>query len=110
MSTQTGIKANQELNDFFAKCKEDNSRSKYRMIKVVISNEELSLDISKETSGDWKQDWDKMVLRSIETDEPCYLFYRYVKYFDVFTLHLNLFFQNANVNYLHYLHTFFRST
>merc|ERR1739844_802757 len=76
MSTQTGIKANQELNDFFAKCKEDNSRSKYRMIKVVISNEELSLDISKETSGDWKQDWDKMVLRSIETNEPCYLFYR----------------------------------
>merc|ERR1712141_405434 len=73
---QTGIKANQELNDFFAKCKEDNSRSKYRMIKVVISNEELSLDMSKETSGDWKQDWDKMVLRSIETDEPCYLFYR----------------------------------
>ena len=78
MSTQTGIRANEELHKFFAKCRDGESRSKYRMIKVVISNEELTLDLSKETSGDWKQDWDKMVLRSIDNDEPCYLLYRYV--------------------------------
>ena len=77
MSTQTGIRANEELNQFFAKCKDVESRSRYRMIKIVISNEELSFDLSKEAVGDWKQDWDKMVLRSIDNDEPCYLLYRY---------------------------------
>ena len=39
MSTQTGIKANDQLREFFAKCRESNGRAKYRMIKVVISNE-----------------------------------------------------------------------
>ena len=76
MSTQTGIRANDDLKSFFAKCRGEN-RTKYRMIKVVIANEELTLDMSKEASGDWKQDWDKLVLRSIESDEPCYLLYRY---------------------------------
>jgi len=75
MSTQTGIRANDELKQFFAKCRGEN-RTKYRMIKVVIANEELTLDMSKEASGDWKQDWDKLVLRSIENDDPCYLLYR----------------------------------
>ena len=78
MSTQTGIRANDELKQFFAKCRGEN-RTKYRMIKVVIANEELTLDMSKEASGDWKQDWDKLVLRSIENDDPCYLLYRYLK-------------------------------
>ena len=76
MSTQTGIRANDELNQFFAKCREDANRSRYRMIKVVIANEELTLDLSKDAIDDWKQDWDKMVLRNIESDEPCYLLYR----------------------------------
>ena len=76
MSTQTGIRANDELNKFFAACREGESRSRYRLIKIVIAKEELTLDISKEAIGDWKQDWDKMVLRSIENDEPCYLLYR----------------------------------
>ena len=77
MSTQTGIRANDDLKSFFAKCRGEN-RTKYRMIKVVIANEELTLDMSKEASGDWKQDWDKLVLRSIESDDPCYLLYRYL--------------------------------
>ena len=80
MSTQTGIRANDELKQFFAKCRGEN-RTKYRMIKVVIANEELTLDMSKEASGDWKEDWDKLVLRSIESDEPCYLLYRYKMFF-----------------------------
>ena len=80
MSTQTGIRANDELKQFFAKCRGEN-RTKYRMIKVVIANEELTLDMSKEASGDWKEDWDKLVLRSIESDEPCYLLYRYRMFF-----------------------------
>merc|ERR1711997_887947 len=50
--------------------------SRYRMIKEVIANEELSLDLSKETIGNWKEDWNAMVLRAIDNGEPCYLFYR----------------------------------
>jgi len=76
MSTQTGIRANDELNKFFAKCRDNETRHRYRMIKVVISNEELTFDLSKEAIGDWKQDWDTLVLRNIDNDEPCYLFYR----------------------------------
>ncbi len=39
MSTQTGIRANDELRQFFAKCRETNGRDRFRMIKVVIKNE-----------------------------------------------------------------------
>ncbi len=39
MSTQTGIKANDELREFFAKCRESKGRAKYRMLKIVIANE-----------------------------------------------------------------------
>lgn len=43
MSTQTGIRANDELRDFFAKCRETNCRDRFRMIKVVIKNEVRSM-------------------------------------------------------------------
>mgnify|MGYP003308056170 CR=1 FL=1 len=75
-NVRTGILPNDELNKFFAKCREGESRTRYRMIKVVINNEELTLDLSKEAVSDWKQDWDQMVLRAIDNDEPCFVFYR----------------------------------
>lgn len=77
MSTQTGIQANDQLRDFFGKCREGKFRGKYRMLKVVISNEELSLEEAKETKGNWKEDWDGFILRAIDDNEPCYLLYRY---------------------------------
>ena len=76
MSTQTGIKANEQLRDFFGKCREESSREQYRMVKVVISQEELSLDDAKETNGNWQDDWDNFVLKSIDANEPCFLLYR----------------------------------
>ncbi len=79
MSTQTGIQSNDELLEFFGKCREGKSRGKYRMIKVIIANEALTLDETKETKGTWKEDWDNFVLRAIDDNEPCYLLYRYVK-------------------------------
>ena len=76
MSTQTGITANDQLREFFGKCREGNSRGKYRMLKVIISQEELALDEAKETKGTWKNDWDELVLSAIDDNEPCYLLYR----------------------------------
>jgi len=46
------------------------------MIKVIIANEALTLDETKETKGTWKEDWDNFVLRAIDDNEPCYLLYR----------------------------------
>ena len=77
MSTQTGITANDELREFFGKCREGNARGRYRMIKVIIANETLTLDEAKETKGSWKDDWDGYVLRAIDENEPCYMLYRY---------------------------------
>ena len=76
MSTQTGITANDQLRAFFGKCREESSRGKYRMLKVIISQEELTLDEAKETKGTWKNDWDELVLGAIDDNEPCYLLYR----------------------------------
>lgn len=76
MSTQTGITANDKLREFFGKCREGHSRGKYRMLKVIISQEELTLDEAKETKGTWKNDWDELVLSAIDDNEPCYLLYR----------------------------------
>ena len=76
MSTQTGIQANDELREFFGKCREGKARSKFRLVKVIIVNEELTLDEAKETKGSWKEDWDGFVLPSIDDNEPCYLLYR----------------------------------
>ena len=78
MSTQTGIQANDQLREFFGKCREGNVRGRYRMIKVIIANETLTLDEAKETKGSWKDDWDGYVLRAIDENEPCYILYRYV--------------------------------
>ena len=78
MSTQTGIQANDELREFFGKCREGNSRGRYRMIKVIIANEALVLEEAKETKGSWKDDWDGFVLPAIDDNEPCYMLYRFV--------------------------------
>ena len=80
MSTQTGIQANDQLREFFGKCREGNARGRYRLIKVIISNETLVLDEAKETKGSWSQDWDGYVLPAIDENEPCYMLYRYLTF------------------------------
>ena len=78
MSNQTGIVSNDELLEFFGKCREGKARDKFRLVKVIIVNEQLALDEAKETKGSWKEDWDGYVLRVIDDNEPCYLLYRFV--------------------------------
>ena len=44
MSNQTGIVSNDELLEFFGKCREGKARDKFRLVKVIIVNEQLALD------------------------------------------------------------------
>lgn len=72
MSHQTGIKANEELKTFFAKCKD----ATIRLIKIVIHNEQLCLDNHKKVQHTWDKDFDSFVQPLIEENQPCYLLYR----------------------------------
>jgi twinfilin-like protein len=75
MSHKTGIKSNNELLHFFAKCKKKSS--KYRLVKVSIINEELALGCYKEIGKkDWESDFDKCISSVIEENVPCYILYR----------------------------------
>jgi twinfilin-like protein len=72
MSHQTGIEACSELRDFFAGSKDGH----VRLMKIGIANEQLVLEESHPPSGSWEQDWDHLVLSSLEEKQPCYLVYR----------------------------------
>ena len=74
MSTQTGIRANSGLLDFFGQCRDGSGR--VRLVKVMIEKESLAMDGHWERQGTWDQDWDKLVLRSVEENQPCYLLFR----------------------------------
>jgi len=76
MSTQTGISANSDLAAFFAKARQEKTKAKYRMIKVLISNEELVKDEHRESGSSWERDWDLMVAKSVEGDQPCFILFR----------------------------------
>ena len=72
MSTQTGIVPNSKLSKVLSQC----GKGQLRLIKVVIRQEELDLDLYFPPKGDWKQDWDRMVPTAIEDRQPSYLLYR----------------------------------
>lgn len=74
MSHQTGIKANENLRQFFAKSKE----GRIRMFKVVINDrEELVLDAHREVDhADWKLDFNECVVKVVDQKSPCYIFFR----------------------------------
>lgn len=76
MSHQTGISANDELLKFYSRCKANGTQLSVRLAKIVISNEQLTLDIYHEPSGDWREDWDRFVLDSVQDRQPCYLLHR----------------------------------
>ena len=72
MSTQTGIRASESLSTFFGKCRD----GRFRLIKVVIEKESLVLGSKCEAGTNWEQDWDRMVPKAVEENDPCYMFYR----------------------------------
>lgn len=72
MSHQTGIKANEKLKKFFAKCQ----HGKIRMFKVTIENEELSLAAHVDCKGTWEDDFHKNIKTFLEDDQPTYVMCR----------------------------------
>lgn len=74
MSHQTGIKPNDELEKFCAKCKQDGSS---RIIKCTIKNEQLCLEDHREPQGKWEEDYYRYVNKLVDDNQPCYLLFRF---------------------------------
>ncbi|XP_030629754.1 twinfilin-1a isoform X2 [Chanos chanos] len=72
MSHQTGIQAAGEVKDIFASARNGD----YRLLKIVIDNEQLVLGETKEAGQNWDQEYDSLVLPLLEKDMPCYILYR----------------------------------
>lgn len=72
MSHQTGIKANEQLKNFFSMTKD----GKIRVFKVAIEKEQLVLKENHSEKSNWENDYDKYILSLIEENQPCYLLYR----------------------------------
>lgn len=48
-----------------------------RLVKVTISSiPSLELEVQEEARESWEQDWDSMVPRHCQADQPCFLLYR----------------------------------
>ncbi|CAN9498957.1 unnamed protein product [Ophioblennius macclurei] len=73
MSHQTGIQAGNDVKEVFAAAK---SGDQYRVIKVVIEDEQLTLGGTRKASLKWDQEYDSAVLPFLEDDVPCYILYR----------------------------------
>ncbi|KAI1882302.1 hypothetical protein AGOR_G00249280 [Albula goreensis] len=72
MSHQTGIQAAKDVKDFFASAR----NGEYRLLKVVIEDEQLVMGGSKLASKTWDQEYDSCVLSVLEDDQPAYILYR----------------------------------
>lgn len=73
MSHSTGILPGHELNQFIKKVK---TSGKCRVMKILISNEQLVLEEHKEPSGKWEADYAKYVAALVIDRQPCYLLFR----------------------------------
>ncbi|XP_060758914.1 twinfilin-1-like [Neoarius graeffei] len=72
MSHQTGIQATAEVKEVFAKAR----NGAYRLIKLVIENEQLVLGGTRPVGRKWELDWDNYILPLLEDDMPSYILYR----------------------------------
>ncbi|KAM7396993.1 hypothetical protein PAMP_019992 [Pampus punctatissimus] len=73
MSHQTGIQAGNDVKDIFASAK---TGDEYRVLKIVIEDEQLSLGTTRKASKQWDKEYDSLVLPLLEDDVPCYILYR----------------------------------
>ncbi|XP_029289203.1 twinfilin-1a [Cottoperca gobio] len=73
MSHQTGIQAGNDVKDVFAKAR---SGDQYRVLKVVIDGEQLTMGTTGKASKKWDQEYDSLVVPLLEEDVPCYVLYR----------------------------------
>lgn len=61
------------MKDVFASAR---GGDQYRVVKIVIEDEQLTLGSTKRTSKKWDQEFDALVLPLLEDDVPCYILYR----------------------------------
>ncbi|KAK6318413.1 hypothetical protein J4Q44_G00117040 [Coregonus suidteri] len=73
MSHQTGIQAGNDLKDVFASAR---SGDQYRLLKIVIEDEQLALGVTRQASKTWDQEYDSLVLPLLEDHLPSYILYR----------------------------------
>ncbi|KAM3608898.1 uncharacterized protein V6R79_006494 [Siganus canaliculatus] len=73
MSHQTGIQAGNDVKEIFASAR---SGDQYRVLKIVIEDEQLTLGGTKKASKKWDQEYDSLVLPLLEDGMPCYILYR----------------------------------
>uniref|UniRef100_A0A4W4GZX1 Twinfilin-1 n=1 Tax=Electrophorus electricus TaxID=8005 RepID=A0A4W4GZX1_ELEEL len=72
MSHQTGIQASRQVKDVFANARNGD----YRVLKIVIEDEELVLGDTKQASRSWEEDYNSLILPLLENNLPCYVLYR----------------------------------
>ncbi|KFP02327.1 Twinfilin-1, partial [Calypte anna] len=48
----------------------------YRLLKIIIDNEQLIVGSSRQPVGSWEKDYDAFVLPLLEDKQPCYILYR----------------------------------
>ncbi|XP_061772745.1 twinfilin-1-like [Nerophis ophidion] len=73
MSHQTGIQAGNDVKDIFVSAK---SGDEYRVLKIIIEEEQLTLATARKASKTWDQEYDSLVLPLLEDSMPCYILYR----------------------------------
>ncbi|CAL8375836.1 unnamed protein product [Arctogadus glacialis] len=73
MSHQTGIQAGNDLKNAFADAR---NGDQFRVLKVVIDDEQLALGCTRQASKQWDQEYDSLVLPLLEEGMPCYILYR----------------------------------
>uniref|UniRef100_A0A915EEI3 ADF-H domain-containing protein n=1 Tax=Ditylenchus dipsaci TaxID=166011 RepID=A0A915EEI3_9BILA len=73
MACQTGIRADEQLLNFFQSCKQ----CKVRMGKIVINNEKMSVNFYAEPTKDWRKDWKGNLPNCLDSYEPCFILFRF---------------------------------
>ncbi|XP_061577059.1 twinfilin-1-like [Cololabis saira] len=73
MSHQTGIQAGNDVKDIFASAR---NGDEYRVLKIVIEDEQLTLGNTRKASKKWDQEYDSLVLPLLNDDVPCYILFR----------------------------------
>jgi len=75
MGSQSGIGCSNELANFLSTSR----GGSIRMIKVQISSHStpaLELENKWEASGSWEEDWEALVSKALQDDQPCYILFR----------------------------------
>uniref|UniRef100_A0A7N8XTZ0 Twinfilin-1 n=1 Tax=Mastacembelus armatus TaxID=205130 RepID=A0A7N8XTZ0_9TELE len=65
--------AGNDVKEIFASAR---GGAEYRVLKIIIEDEQLSLGTTRKASKKWDQEYDSLVLPLLEDDLPCYVLYR----------------------------------